>query len=99
MLKIDGSAVSVAYDAQADVLYVGFGGDPPPASYSIGNPAGDPDVEWMVSLTEPEILTGAMILNWRRRWVAHHEIPPLPCPMDWHQVTQGIGVPSSTHLF
>ena len=90
MLKVDGSAVSITYDAQADVLYLGFGITPTPPSYSIGNPVGDPDVEWMVSLSNPDELTGAIILNWHRRWIDQHKIPPLPCAVDWDQIMQGI---------
>jgi hypothetical protein len=87
MLKVDGSHVSMTYDKDADVLYLGFGRIPTPPSYSIGNPAQDADVEWMVAIDDPEQLTGAMVMNWRRRWASRHQIPPLPCAIDWDEAT------------
>ncbi|AEJ40869.1 hypothetical protein TPY_2709 [Sulfobacillus acidophilus TPY] len=85
--------MSVTYDPSADVLYLGFGPNPPPPSYSIGNPAQDADVEWMVAVDDPDRLTGAIVMNWHRRWVAHQEIPPLPGPVLWADVANVISLP------
>ena len=78
VLHVGDGEVSATYDREVDVLYLGVG-DPTP-SYSVGNPADVPGVEWMVAAADPERITGAIILDWVRRW--SDRIPPLPFALD-----------------
>ena len=70
------------YDADNDILSIHLEGGNP-NSYSIGNPAGVDGVEWLVAAADPHRITGAMVLDWRRRWVDRHMMPPLPFAMSW----------------
>lgn len=70
------------YDAKNDVLYIHLQGGNP-NSYSIGNPAHIDGVEWLVASADPQHITGAIILDWHRRWMDHHMMPPLPFALSW----------------
>ena len=70
------------YDVKNDILYIHLQGGNP-NSYSIGNPAHIDGVEWLVATADPQHITGAIILDWHRRWMDHHMMPPLPFALSW----------------
>lgn len=82
MLKADASQATLHYDTKHDVLYIQLA-TPPKPSYSIGNPAQAPGVEWLVAEANPDRVTAVIVMDWRRAWVDRHRIPPLPVPVDW----------------
>lgn len=82
MLKADSSQTTLHYDAKHDVLYIQLV-DPSEPSYSIGNPAQAPGVEWLVADADPDRVTAVIVTDWRRAWVDRHRIPPLPVAIDW----------------
>lgn len=80
MLKVGEFQPTCSYDDEHDVLYVSVG--PKVQSYSIGNPAQASGVEWMVAVDDPECITGAIILDWKKDWVAKRMSPPLPFMLE-----------------
>lgn len=86
MLRVSHGEVSAVYDREVDVLYVGVV-DPEP-SYSIGNPADMPGVEWLVADADPERITGAIVMDWVRTWDVR--IPPLPFALSRAVVERGM---------
>ncbi|PSR35859.1 MAG: hypothetical protein C7B44_12010, partial [Sulfobacillus thermosulfidooxidans] len=69
-----------------------------PNSYSIGNPAHIDGVEWLVASADPQHITGAIMLDWYRRWMGHHMMPPLPFALSWQGTALRIVVLDSDDL-
>ncbi len=86
LLHVTEGTMSATYDREVDVLHIGIG-DPTP-SYSIGNPADVPRVEWMVAVAEPERITGAIVMDWAKVW--GDQVPPLPFALTRNVIERGM---------